>query len=176
MILFSLHGCAVSYAASCKARHSVICKNKAAWAGIPEQGLTESPCLVIAESLTLNWWKIFLHNRCQALHRGLVSDPGLQDWLGKFFMSNQDTQRQLYFPQTAPSHAPTPRDTLVAEDGHIECHNHNFLQQFPQKDHFWRTSLGCEKASWLFIWQRTCGSSQGESEVTVLCSTSYTPT
>lgn len=51
-------------------------------------------------SSQLNHWhlidgKLFSHNRCQALHRGLVSDPGLQNWLGRFFKSNLSTQRQL---------------------------------------------------------------------------------
>lgn len=175
MILFSLHGCPVSYAASCKARHWLFCKNVAVWVCIPEQGLTESPCLVIAESLTPNWWKLFLHNRCQALHRGLVSDPGLRDWLGRFFKSNKSTQRQPYFPHTAPSHAPL-KGALVAEHGHSEHHNQNFLHQSPQKHLSWRNSLGFERASWFFMWQRTLVSSQDVSEVIVLCCTSYRPT
>lgn len=156
-----------------QAWHSLICKNTAVWVHI--LSLTESPCLLMAESLTLHWWKAFLTQQMS----GLAQRSGEWSWspglIGKVLQVKPVYTKTTLISPTAPSHEPL-KDALKAECGHIECHNHNFLQQSPQKYLSGRTSLRYERASWFFMWQKTSGSSQEVSEVVVLCSMSCTPT
>lgn len=70
----------------------------------------------------------------------------------------------------------TVKDALVAECGQIEHHDHNFLQQPPQKYLFRASYLEFERAPWFFTWQRMSGRSQDVSKVIVLCCMKYKPT
>lgn len=147
-----LHGCPVSYAASCKAKNSLFCQNMGVWVCIPNQSLAESLCLVMA----LNHWHLidghfFFWGVCATDVRPGECSWAPGDWLGRFFKSNWSTQRQTLLPPycTWPC---TIKNALVAERGQIEHHDHNSCSS-PPEYLSWASSLGFERAPWFFMWQ-----------------------
>lgn len=92
-ILFSLHGCAASYAAGSKAKNSLICKNVAIWVCVPHLSLIESLCLVMAVNHSCLIDGSIFHAADVRPGAGawwVILAPG--GWPGTFFKRQQSAQ------------------------------------------------------------------------------------